>query len=664
MLFADNNNGTPSVAATIKIGQFGVDTSAPNIIGTNLMLNGTASHVYGSNKYTLNTDNGGQVGSVMSDKRVDLTHDFDLSFNLLMGNKPNGGDGLAFVLHNDAFGADAIGNGGGGLGAGGLRNGVAIQFDTYQNVIQGDIAAPHTDFVTTGPGAATYRLSPQVALKNLTDGQWHTVDVHWNAATQTFTYTYGGVQVGQLHLTPAQFASYFGGSNYAYFGFTGSTGGLSALHQIQVNSLSATFETGSPPGTPHPHDGSIFDVTTIDQHVKVNGSASDDAATHTFTLTANAQNKAGGVTLNDKVDLTHDFNIAFELYFGPNHAADGMAFVLHNDPNGANAIGGPASSLGAMGLQNGLAIEFDTYQNGAPFNDPAYNHTDIIDTDAGPAGDLTAATNLGNIVDGGWHQVGVTWDSQAHTLRYWVDGKLGGTLTGDIATQYLGHQTTAYVGFTGATGGATDLQQVRVAAVDAYFANEPASGGYANVQDPIALSNSAKVNGSATYDSVHHTFVLTPDAAGKAGSAMLNQRIDLSYDFQASFDVYLGNNANGADGMAFVLQNDPHGANAIGGGGSNYGAVGIKNGLGIAFDTYQNANIGDMAGDHTDFFNTGAPLAASRISDQLPIGKGGNATDGDWHNVLVSWSATDHTLTYWFDGKQAGYAQPGHRRQV
>ena len=45
MLFADNSNGTPSVAATIKISQFGVDTSAPNISGTNLMLNGTASHV-------------------------------------------------------------------------------------------------------------------------------------------------------------------------------------------------------------------------------------------------------------------------------------------------------------------------------------------------------------------------------------------------------------------------------------------------------------------------------------------------------------------------------------------------------------------------------------------------------------------------------------------
>ena len=189
------------------------------------------------------------------------------------------------------------------------------------------------------------------------------------------------------------------------------------------------------------------------------------------------------------------------------------------------------------------------------------------------------------------------------------------------------------------------------------------SNGYANVQDPIALSNSAIVNGSATYDSVHHTFVLTPDAAGKAGSAMLNQRIDLSYDFQASFDVYLGNNANGADGLAFVLQNDPRGANAIGGDGGNYGAVGIKNGLGIAFDTWQNANIGDMAGDHTDFFKTGAPLATSRISDQLPIGKrqrqrwplaqraGQLERDGPYSDLLVRRQA-------------GGHAQPGHRRQV
>ena len=147
-----------------------------------------------------------------------------------MGNKVNAGDGMAFVLHNDPLGHNALGKNGGGLGAAGLLNGLAIQFDTWQNTNQGDIAAKHTDIVTTDPQATTYRLGGQVALNNLTDGNWHGVDVHWSAATQTLTYTFDNNQVGQLQLTPTQFASYFGGSDYVYFGFTGSTSGNSDLH--------------------------------------------------------------------------------------------------------------------------------------------------------------------------------------------------------------------------------------------------------------------------------------------------------------------------------------------------------------------------------------------------------------------------------------------------
>ena len=109
----------------------------------------------------------------MSDKRIDLTHDFDLTFSLLMGNKANPGDGMAFVLHNDPFGNMALGKGGGGLGAGGLLNGLAIQFDTWQNVDQGDIQADHTDIVTTDQRQAIYRLTSQVALNNLSDVNSH-----------------------------------------------------------------------------------------------------------------------------------------------------------------------------------------------------------------------------------------------------------------------------------------------------------------------------------------------------------------------------------------------------------------------------------------------------------------------------------------------------------
>ena len=282
MLFAINANGTPSIAATTKISQVGVDTSVPDI-DTNLMLNGVASHVYGSHEYTLTTDDLKQVGSVMSDKRLDLTHDFDLSFDVLMGNKAAAGDGMAFVLHNDPLANYALGEDGSGLGAAGLRNGIAIQFDVFKNADQGDIAANHTGFVTTDPQAATYRLSDQVALDNLLDGNWHNVHVYWSASTQTLMYTIDGEQVASLSQDLAD--AYFGGSNYAYFGFTGSTGTLGNLQKIQLNSVNATFEPGAPPGTPHPNDGSIFDVTNIAQHVTVNGSASFESSTSVLTLT-------------------------------------------------------------------------------------------------------------------------------------------------------------------------------------------------------------------------------------------------------------------------------------------------------------------------------------------------------------------------------------------
>ena len=210
---------------------------------TNLMLNGTASHSFGSNVFTLTTDNLKQAGSAMSDKRIDLTHNFDLSFDLLMGNKANPGDGIAFVLHNDASGNNGLGANGGGLGAAGLSNGIAIQFDTSQNKELGDIKGPHTDLVTTDPQADIYRLSAQVPLNNLADGNWHNVHVYWDAVSRTLTYTFDGVQVGQLSGDLAD--AYFGGSSSVYFGFTGATGGKSDLHEIRIDSLNATFDASS-----------------------------------------------------------------------------------------------------------------------------------------------------------------------------------------------------------------------------------------------------------------------------------------------------------------------------------------------------------------------------------------------------------------------------------
>ena len=88
--------------------------------------------------------------------------------------------------------------------------------------------------------------------------------------------------------------------------------------------------------------------------------------------------------------------------------------------------------------------------------------------------------------------------------------------------------------------------------------------------------------------------------------------------FELSFDLYLGNkDAAGADGMAFVLHNDPFGGDATGGGGGFLGALGIRYGVAIEFDTYQNAAFGDIANDHTNFVDTDAPLDPIHLSNRL-----------------------------------------------
>lgn len=67
-----------------------------------------------------------------------------------------GGDGLAFVLHGDGNGSAALGGGGGGLGYDGLRNALAVEFDSWFNAGAGwedaDVPFDHIAVQVTAPG--------------------------------------------------------------------------------------------------------------------------------------------------------------------------------------------------------------------------------------------------------------------------------------------------------------------------------------------------------------------------------------------------------------------------------------------------------------------------------------------------------------------------------
>jgi hypothetical protein len=195
------------------------------------------------------------------------------------------------------------------------------------------------------------------------------------------------------------------------------------------------------------------------------GSAS--VANNVYTLTT-AGGQAGTAMSTGRIDVRQNFTVAFDVNLGASDAgADGAAIVFHNDPRGANAVGAPGSGLAVAGIQNGLAIEFDTYNSsavelsdtGMPGSDIASDHTGFLDTDSAFA---TTPVPLANIENGAWHPVVVTWNAATQTLSYTLDGQPMGTpLTGNIATQFLGGSNFAYVGFGAGTGGLSNTQSVR-----------------------------------------------------------------------------------------------------------------------------------------------------------------------------------------------------------
>ena len=241
------------------------------------------------------------------------------------------------------------------------------------------------------------------------------------------------------------------------------------------------------------------------------GAASYAAASDIFTLTPDAAGKSGAVMSNDRIDLTHDFAITFDAFLGSDDAgADGIAFVLHNDPSGTDAIGGGGGSKGAQGIAKGLAISLDTYSN---TGEPATDFTALFDTDAAAGTTLTNPTLLSNLENSQWHNVTVSWIASTQTLTYWVDGQQGGTITGDLAAQYFGGSDYVHFGFTGATGGGKNLQQVKVTGITATYAPVPSPPPEPEI--PPSVLPEMTQSGAASYAAASDIFYLDAGCGGQ-----------------------------------------------------------------------------------------------------------------------------------------------------
>lgn len=283
-----------------------------------------------------------------------------------------------------------------------------------------------------------------------------------------------------------------------------------------------------------------------------------------YVLTQAIPNQAGGAFMESWLDLAQPFDQSYELFLGSDASGgEGVAFVLHRDPRGYYAMGQSGQYLGYGGagaISPSLAVEIDTHSQLG--NGDLASHHMAIDlngsTSHNGAGPVPANPLGGSILDGRTHTLRVTWDPVAKKLNAYFDGSLRLSYAGDIVNTLFSGIPCVYWGFSGSTS------------ASAYNAQVMRPLGCANPVQPDLCAAAWSLNGPGAAGTAASGITLTAALNSQAGSSFSSLKVDLLGPFDYSFLINLGN-PGGADGMAFVLQNDPRGAAALGGLGGALG---------------------------------------------------------------------------------------------
>ena len=145
---------------------------------------------------------------------------------------------------------------------------------------------------------------------------------------------------------------------------------------------------------------------------------------------------------------------------------------------------------------------------------------------------------------------------------------------------------------------------------------------------------------------------LTQNTGYQAGRIWSVGKVDFTKSFVLRFDAYLGNNDNGADGIAAVFHNSPLGVNATGGTGGGIGASGIAKGIVLELDTYNNGTgPGDISSDHGQIWDSDNQTSTGFLTTAVALP---NLENSAWHPVVINWNASTKTISYTVDGTNAG----------
>jgi hypothetical protein len=141
-------------------------------------------------------------------------------------------------------------------------------------------------------------------------------------------------------------------------------------------------------------------------------------------------------------------------------------------------------------------------------------------------------------------------------------------------------------------------------------------------------------NGAAFWDNTTNTGALTPVDFNRTGTIIYKNPIiadtfDVSFDFQIS-------GGTGADGMAFMIEQDGNTAMGLGAGG--LGVAGLH-GFGVEIDEFANKTCGDDVFGHIAVDNLllcGTLPTMLSVNNTLNVnGKYLNLHNGGWHSCVI-----------------------------
>jgi hypothetical protein len=192
------------------------------------------------------------------------------------------------------------------------------------------------------------------------------------------------------------------------------------------------------------------------------GSARWDAANGWVELTAPVGNVAGTAFQTASTVSADNVNVSFSFYVSGGSGADGISVTALDVARMTGFVGETGGGIGYIGMP-GWTVEVDTWHN-PENNDPTPEDHVSVHVD-GNARNVLAWATLPEMEDNAWHTMDLSVVGSQVTVR--IDGTLAIDQSVPEITPF-----SAYVGFTAATGGATNYHLIDALEVTEYVCPE------------------------------------------------------------------------------------------------------------------------------------------------------------------------------------------------